>query len=361
MPQSRVVKTVRRTPSTVKDTLADQDIVGIFQGALGGGDVSPPVAWKKYNAVKTACRCYVQILVLMSRVTVLQSEVDLLQPYAERAKEGFEAAFCAPDLSSYRNPMHLELARAVGQSPNDVEPDFEQVPPETLKEFIEVFKRVTSAPVVLQAIATCNNLLSYRRHIQNEEQLSDVFLRGAGSLCNPLDSLDAFNFKRVYFQSHLGDSDRHFILKIMSRLYKSTHDVYEAASMPDMDVDDFVQVVQSAMVDVRKQIPRCEEAFRKIEESIGTLKDNFGQYYRDYISTSDPSIIMQNFVTDVAKDAKGSGRLAQQFRTIISHYRKMAAQQSNDPQMRALFRRVDENFKALEQHRRQVDAEDDEA
>ena len=92
--------------------------------------------------------------------------------------------------------------------------------------------------------------------------------------------------------------------------------------------------------EVKKRIPRCEKAFKKIEESVDLLKENFNGYYKDYVQTQNQMIIMESFVTDVAKNTKADPETTREFRQIISYYRKMAGQQIKNPPMKQLFDKI---------------------
>jgi hypothetical protein len=135
---------------------------------------------------------------------------------------------------------------------------------------------------------------------------------------------------------------------VLHKLYKISHDVYDVMSSPDIDVNEFIQVIMASLDDVKKHIPRCGEAFDLIASSVNLLQNNFDDYYKDYVASNNPTIIMENFVLDVSQKAKSSPRIAAQFRRIITHYRKLAAQQASNPKLQSLFQQVDKNFQELE-------------
>ena len=60
--------------------------------------------------------------------------------------------------------------------------------------------------------------------------------------------------------------------------------------------------------EIQKQpeLHRCKDAFKKIKESVMMLKTNFNEYYRDFVDTSDNTIIMQHFIVDVSKSTEAS-------------------------------------------------------
>jgi len=173
----------------------------------------------------------------------------------------------------------------------------------------------------------------------------------------PLPDLSRVNFKQMYVDDRLDPGDREFILVVLHKMYVISHDVYEAVSAPDIDVDEFVEVIMSSIGEVKKQIPRCDGAFQKIIESVDLLKGNFSGYYKDYVASSNPTIIMENFVIDVSKNTQASPTVTAQFRRIISHYRKLASQQATNPKLQSLFAQVDANFAELEKKSREAESE----
>ena len=110
----------------------------------------------------------------------------------------------------------------------------------------------------------------------------------------------------MYNTKELTNNDRTFILMFIAKLYEISYALYEIISSPDIDVDDFVKIIVSSIDTVKKHIPRCDDAFNKIIESIDILKNNFDGYYKEFVASNNPSIIMENFVLDVSKNTKAT-------------------------------------------------------
>jgi len=123
----------------------------------------------------------------------------------------------------------------------------------------------------------------------------------------------------------------------------------------------FVTIILNSIDTVKKTIPRCTEAFDKIVESVDILKNNFNGYYKDFMASNNPAIIMENFVLDVSKNTKATPRITSQFRRIIAHYRKIASRHIDDPRLQTLFQHVDRNINELDKYKKDDDTyEDDE-
>jgi len=101
---------------------------------------------------------------------------------------------------------------------------------------------------------------------------------------------------------------------------------------------------------VRKQIPRCDDAFNKIESSIGLLKGNFDRYYKDFVQSGNPGVIIEQFVGDVAKSAEADRKITRQFRQIITFYRKkiQSVNPKDNPQIPKIFGMIEEDFGSAE-------------
>jgi hypothetical protein len=106
---------------------------------------------------------------------------------------------------------------------------------------------------------------------------------------------------------------------------------------PDVNLDSFCYVLQGNLNNIRKHIPRCDAAFNMIANSLGMLKQNIPDYFRDYKTTGDSSVIMQNFITDVAKTSKSSAKVGFQFQKIMNFYYNKTRDRPREPQIDSIF------------------------
>lgn len=251
----------------------------------------------------------------------------------------------------------LKVAPAPAAPPQPAGDPYSLVPRDMAAKFLEAFAVVKKCSVVNTAIVTCRNLIPHKKYIRDQSDLKDKFLKGAGMTVSPVEGL-SLNVKQIYISDLLTAVDRKFILIVLHKMWAISHDVYEAVSSPDIDVNEFVMVIMSSIGEVRRHIPRCDQAFDKIIQSVDLLKGNFDGYYRDYVASSNPTIIMENFVIDVSKSTNSTPQVTAQFRKIITHYRKLASQQASHPKLQSLFKQVDKNFQELERQNRAADTID---
>ena len=78
------------------------------------------------------------------------------------------------------------------------------------------------------------------------------------------------------------------------------------------------------------------------------LKNNFSGYYKDFVVSKNPGIIIENFVMDVADDSKADTETTYQFRKIINFYKEKMRGRVNDPKIQKIFDLVGQNLDVLE-------------
>lgn len=352
----------------VKATIQDPTVLGMFQGVLGGGDDSAGagpgplhVLHPKWLRIRTHADRFLQLLELLATsapmgkaLAAAAEELEAVAAGILRLRREYADLFDDPEPAlAALEPGAAALAAATRA-------EYDAVPADARARWLAEYQRAKDSSLVGAIIVTCKNLVSHKRSLADPEQLRDGFLtRDAGNSFAPIPVLPELNFKRCYRDLGLAPADREFFLVVLHKLYRISHDMYEAMTTPDVDVDEFIQVIMSSIDEVRKHIPRCDAAFDKIIESVSLLKGNFGGYYKDFVASNNPTIIMENFVLDVSQSAKASPSVTAQFRKIISHYRKIASQGFSNPKMQHLFSQVDKNFQELEKRSRKADAEGD--
>lgn len=115
---------------------------------------------------------------------------------------------------------------------------------------------------------------------------------------------------------------RRYLCIFTSIVFDSAYRMYKALKVPDINVEDFIQIIESQLGTLKAKIPRCDKAFDKIASSMNLFRDNFETYYGDFIKSDNKTIIVENFVMDVAKNCGDtSADMVRQFRQIIKFYK----------------------------------------
>lgn len=340
----------------VKSTINNRDILDTFQELLGTSETNAclPIAHPKYVKLQTHVNRFIRLLSMFKDSVVMTKFPDIKEQIGEYVislEKNFNESFTAPDLEQY----------CVGELDTLAGHNYNAVPQDIKIEFSKVFTNIKKCNIVNIIIVTCKNLLQYKKFIEDKGQLSDTFLtKTAGNVLSPLPDFPLMNFKRIYNDDILTQNDRNFIIMFMSKMYEISYNTYEALSSPDVDVNEFVAIILNSIDQIKKHIPRCNEAFDKIVESVDILRNNFDLYYKDFLSSNNnAAIIMENFVLDVSKNTNATPRITSQFRTIIAHYRKIASHSNADPRLKTLFKHVEKNFDELEKYQKDADSYDE--
>jgi hypothetical protein len=154
-----------------------------------------------------------------------------------------------------------------------------------------------------------------------------------------------------------GDTEKdlpELIFTVMKNLFGAMRDMYEAYMNPDVNISHLSDLIISSLGNLRKRIPRCDKAFNKIEESARMLKDNFGEYYRDFLQTKDPNNIFTAFISDVSTSCGNDTALIFQCRKIVEFYKKNAQMKIASGEItgekRQMFESLLNNYKMLDRN-----------
>ena len=233
--------------------------------------------------------------------------------------------------------------------------DFATVPEDVVKNFAEKYAALKSSSCVAALFNLCNNLIPYKRFISDVDHLDHKYLYSIpGGDFSPF-PWTKFNLCEVAatldFMEPKTDAGALFELLdlVICKMFNLAYNLYRTVSSPDVDIDEFVNIVSDKIQDLRQRVQRCKRAFDKLEESIKLLKNNFGVYYRDYIETQSSNVIIENFVMDVARNTRADPDLMRQFRSIVGFIRKASAGSSN-PQSKMLFDKITEQFSRFDEY-----------
>lgn len=242
--------------------------------------------------------------------------------------------------------------------------DCKQLFPENIEDsnLINFYKNIKENKVIKDCIHICKNLIIYKKYIENNDNLSDNFIKSSKTHELKIFSFCNFDIKYIYTFIKVDESIKKYILIFLNMLYNTTYDIYQIITSPDIDISKFSDIIVQSIQQARKMIPRANKAFKKIEESVELLKNNFQNYYKDFITTKNPTIIIENFILDVSKENSGELDLdlARQFKKIVMFYQKKSQGKIKDPRINQLFEMLNKNFEMLNVKDKDVYKSDDE-
>tara|TARA_R110002153_G_scaffold273997_7_gene446497 strand:+ start:7496 stop:8701 length:1206 start_codon:yes stop_codon:yes gene_type:complete len=312
-----------------------EDIGDMFNQMLGAGSMNLSICYPKYQRIKKLCAQYLKLLGILADAPFLKSKSEF-QPALEQinahiTENAIDRVFTM-DLDKY-------------------EWNFNTIEEPLKKEFEEHYEAIKKSNLTRSAILTCDRLIPHKSSINDLAALNPKFLTNMTSpefLPLPFTNL---NFKYLFTLSDISENNIRFFMTVLHKAHELTFKIWQESVSPDVDVEQFVEVIMSNIEEIQKKAPelaRCNKAFGKIRESVSLLQDQFSGYYRDFVQTKDSTIIMQNFILDVSQQSGADPEVMREFRVIIKYYRKLAGQQKTHPKLKMLFDKVNSSFKELE-------------
>jgi ubiquinone biosynthesis protein Coq4 len=229
--------------------------------------------------------------------------------------------------------------------------------PITDDNLVHFYQALKDSFVIEEYLKICKALRNGEDCIKDRCSLSYKFIqRSVG------EELFIFDFAKINFKhlfSHILEENfpetddlnqsKQYILLMFNMLYITTQDIYNIVSSPDVDIDKLSELIVKAITSAKKQIPRCDKAFRLIENSVDMLKNGMSSYYKDFVASGNPAIIFENFINDIAGDLHIDTQTLSQFKRIIFHFRKQAnAMPNKNAKLEGVFGTLDKIVNIME-------------
>jgi hypothetical protein len=210
-------------------------------------------------------------------------------------------------------------------------------------EINEFYNKMKDSPEIQKIIITSSNLKPHQRFLIDKNNLKDDFIkREPGLSFRPL-MFTNLDLKALWTSDKITNMAKKYILNILSHTYLLGHEIYEIITSPNIDIKKFSQVLLSNIDKMKKAIPRCDKAFDIIKNSVEMLETNFKDYYKNSVESANPSVIIESFIVDVSLSQKSNAVITGQFRRIIMHMKKQAAN-NTDPRVKKLFKILNSQF-----------------
>lgn len=348
-----------------EQTIKDKKLMEMFNQMVGAGDPDPNIVVPKYDKLLELSNSIIAMLTKFCN-----------SPFAEIFHKDFSYSFeeireFISNSSQELKSLTLEESKNglfTGQELQQINSDPEKLAAflanvnskYNLNELKEAYPSLKQCFTLQNFVIIAKNLKQVL-FLEKEQSKSDTHdlenvknLRMGFIKNSPGDQLHIFDFssldiKQISYNENLFDKDQqHYLLYFLHILYKKTINIVELITSPDIDIDQFSEVLVSSISKLRQQLPKCGKAFNKIENSVNMLKGNFSGYYKDFVSSGNPGIIIENFVTDVSNDQKADAQTTMQFRTIINFYKQRMKSQVADPNLKRMLKMATDNLAVLE-------------
>jgi len=301
---------ISMSSKTIEKKIYDKDLLNSVNNLFNSAD--PAIIRKKYYNLKVNLKLYI--------VQWVKLKEKILKPYYNNVDE-----MCANIDSNVNVILQIDFL------------------PKTAKdqELINHYKKIKDLEDIQDIILICTNLIKYKQDIMDKDP---TFLED--------NELMLFNINiRELWDKTRDKTVKKEIMFILKYLLTTSLNIYENITSADVDSSALKDFVLSSLNTIKKQIPRCDDAFRIIENSMDLMDTNFDGYYKDFVQTSNPYFIVENFVKDVSSNVnkgKKSTRLTYQFNKIITFFTtKINGKMKNNSKVKGMFEKLTELQKML--------------
>jgi hypothetical protein len=222
------------------------------------------------------------------------------------------------------------------------------------KEFIMTARRFKNLLVDEK-----NRSKSEHHDLEKKEALKSSFITKADGDFLKLFEFTSLDFKQMYYSTSMNADFNKYILLVLHLVYVKIMVIVEDVTSPDINVEKFSEILVANIDNIKKHVPRCDKAFDKIKQSVGLLKENFGEYYKDCIVSQNPGVIIENFVIDVSKSSNADPEITRQFRDIVKFYRKNVQSNVKDPRTKKLFSMLGQHMDILDGGKKKAESDSD--
>lgn len=319
------IKRVKTVKQGGGDALQNAQVVDMFNQMLGVEKADVDIIIPKYDTV-------VSKSMLFAKIITAATEDVFMKSFPEQIDACNEILKYASSLQSIEFIDTSEEGRKIDGFDDKLR-----------DHYVEIKKN----NLIKTLIMTCKNLIEFKPYLSKDSEFDDSFiLRIPGlSFCPfPFSSLD---IKQMWLSDNMNDGVKKYVLQVLKISMSNTLEVYNTLTSPDVDVEEFSEIIISSITKVKKLIPRCDKAFAKIEESIGLLQNNFSDYYKDFVQSQNPSTIIESFVIDVSNTGGADVQTAMQFKKIIDYYRKATQGKIKDPKIKKVFDMLNDNINMM--------------
>lgn len=346
----------------IKKKIKDDSIVEIFMKLVGEGSADVEIVAPKYEGVMNKVE---KILGLLKCIT----EPDVLNNYIyQNYKVGINDIFeYTEKIEQFLEENELEIQEG---RINDNDLRNLNANPELLEEYLvrcndkydrdelsSVYTGMKTHEVIADIItamanikyALANSNFQEEHDLENPDNLSYDFIIDNTDdmmLLNPISRLD---FKLFFMDELISDVAKNMFLRVLQIIYKHSLYISQTISTPDVSPEEFTKIIDQSIEKLKKipELSGCHKAFSKLRNSKSLFQNNFNSYYKDFIKSQNPGIMLESFISDVAKQDDTNKSLIPQLRKIVAYYRKNMSKIS-DPKVNTLFNILEKNFQIID-------------
>lgn len=233
---------------------------------------------------------------------------------------------------------------------------------------VHIYQALKDSFVIEEYLKVCKALRQGEDCIKDRCSLSDRFIRRAVGEEFYVFDFAHINFKHLFthiLEENFPETDefegcKQYILVMFNMLYITTQDIYNIVTSPDVDIEKLAELIVKAISSAKKQVPRCDKAFRLIENSVDMLRNGMSGYYKDFVASGNPAVIFEGYINDISNDLHIDTQTLTQFKRIIFHFRKQAnAMPQKHAKLDGVFSTLDKIMEIMDSGKSTPDTFDD--
>jgi hypothetical protein len=210
----------------------------------------------------------------------------------------------------------------------------------TLQEIVQIARTMQET-----VIAEKTRAKSETHNLQFKDKLSSAFIMNSDGVSLKLWPGLRLDFKLMIMDEAMNPEFKKYMIYILFLVYHCAVDVVKDLQTPDVDPEKFSQILVGS-IDKMRAVPElsgCKLAFDKISKSVSLMKKNFGDYYKNFVVSRNPTSMIEAFIGDVSQNTKADLKTSQQFAKIINFYRNSAQKRGEtDPKIKKMLDTVSE-------------------
>ena len=144
-----------------------------------------------------------------------------------------------------------------------------------INEYYNEFKKSKNIRLLIK---TSNDLSKYKGFLNNTDNLKDNFIKKKLDCLSDVFCPFAFNkdfdILQLWLDEKFSKSSKYKnnMLNILSKSFTSGLLLYNILTTPNIDIDHFSEMFVDVLMSIKNHIPRCNEAFKAIENSVFVTK-----------------------------------------------------------------------------------------
>lgn len=210
----------------------------------------------------------------------------------------------------------------------------------TLQEIVQIARTMQET-----VMAEKKRAKSEIHNLQFKDKLSSAFIMNSDDVSLKLWPGMRLDFKLMILDDSMTAEFKKFMIYILYLVYHAAIEVVKDLNTPDVDPEKFSQILVDSIDKMRAvpELSNCKMAFDKIAKSVSLMKQNFGDYYKNFVVSRNPTSMIEAFIGDVSQNTKADLKTSQQFAKIINFYRTSAQKRGEtDPKIKKMLDTVSE-------------------